>query len=174
MRSHQVPVQTHQLLWIMLESCLWPFSWQEKQCVCVHACRCMYCKSKCECGLHMCVWSEEWLIGASGDTGHWGILSKLWILTGTDKTAVILSHHIGLTMPLGLVRHWEDASLCISGPSVGRLSLGLSPLWWYTPMPTIKTTIPSELKIWQITPHGTPWSLQTLTNPPHFRHTVTT
>ncbi len=84
----------------MLESCLGPFSWQEwAGDVCLHASKCLYCNIRCECGLHMYIWSEKQLISASSDTGHWGTLSKLWILTATDKTAVILSHQIGHVTP---------------------------------------------------------------------------
>lgn len=109
-RSYQVPIQIHQLPWIMLVSCLGPFSWQEWTvncvqkclyvCVHVHVCtfKCMHCISRCEYSLHMCIRCEEWLIGASSDTEHCDILSKLWILTGTDKATAILNHQSGHVM----------------------------------------------------------------------------
>ena len=87
-----------------------------------------------ECRLHVCIWSEELLIRASGDTGD--ILSKLWILTGTDKTAATWSRQTGRVTTDRATGTGQ--TLRRQGPGVGQLSQGLLPLRWYTPMTTIE------------------------------------
>lgn len=141
----------------------------------------------CVCGsMHLCVCPAiagvnvvcmcvELLIGALGDTGHWGILPKLWILTRTDKTLVraIKLDMSWLTMPLGLVRHWEDASPCILGAQHGPSLTG--------PVSSLVVSIPlaywNNYSFWAEDladdSHGPLWSTQALSNLLYFRHTVT-
>lgn len=121
----------------MLVSCLGPFSWQgwtvncvcrsAFMCVCVCRCKCMHYISRCEYSLHVCIRCEEWLIGAPGDTEHCDILSKLWILTGTDKTTAILSHqneHVMTDHATGTGQTLRRTSLCILGAQRGQTLTG--------------------------------------------------
>lgn len=144
MRSHQVTVQTHQLQWIMLDGCPWPFTLQEYTVSCVRksaffVCVCFCIHSKCECGMHM--------------RRKWGVVN--WCLRGHRTLRDIVK-------AVYLQWNWQDSSYS----ELSNWTCHVWPCHWH--WSDAERTLLCHLTAWRgLTLTGTVSSLVVYTNGHH-------